>query len=405
VPLYRYKAVSPDGEVVEADMAAPSRAAVVERLQQQGHVPIRAEELRAAGARRGLRLDLSGRQLDRKDLVLLTRDLSVLLQAGLALDRALAILAELAARERARELLSGLLERLRGGASLADAMAASGPVFPRFYVSMVRAGEAAGSIETTLARLAQFMERAQALRETVNSALIYPAILFATAALCVTLLVTLVVPSFEPLLAASGQPLPLPMRVVIGLGDFLGQYGWLAALAVAALALGARGALARPGPRRWFDRLVLRLPLLGELTGKAEGARFARTLGTLLRNGLPVLSALPIVKETLGNRALQDAVDEVAASLKEGRGFAEPLLAAGRFPGLLVHLVRVGEETGALEDMLFKAAEICEQDVQRAVERLLAVLTPALTIALALLVAGILSAIMSAMLSTYELPL
>ena len=402
VAVYRYKAVNADGEVVEADMAAPSRAAVVERLQALGHVPIRAEEVRGPGLRSGVRL---GRRVERQDLVLLTRDLGVLLQAGLALDRALAILADLAANERLRDLLAGLLERLKGGASLADAMAASSSVFPRFYVSMVRAGEASGSIEATLVRLAQFMERAQALRATVTSALIYPAILFATAAVCVTLLMTLVVPSFEPLLAASGQPLPLPMRVIIGLGDVLGRYGWLTALAAAALAIGARGALARAGPRRAFDGLLLSIPLLGDLIAKAEAARFARTLGTLLRNGLPVLSALPIVKETLTNCALQAAVEQIAASLKEGRGFAEPLDAAGRFPGLLVHLVRVGEETGALEDMLLKAAEICEEEVRRAVERLLAVLTPALTIALALLVAGILSAIMSAMLSTYELPL
>jgi general secretion pathway protein F len=213
-----------------------------------------------------------------------------------------------------------------------------------------------------------------------------------------------VVPSFEPLLEASGKALPLPMRVLVGIGDLVRQYGAISALIALGLLFGLRVTLARPAPRRWVDGALLRIPLVGDLIAKAEGARFSRTLATLLRNGLPVLAALPIVRETLSNRVMRDAVDQVAASLKEGRGLAEPLQAAGHFPGLLIHLVRVGEETGGLEDMLLKAAEIGEQEVQRAVERMLAVLTPALTIALALLIAGILGSILSAMMSTYELP-
>lgn len=405
MPLYRYKAVSSHGEVVEADMDAPNQAAVVERLQAQGHVPIRADELWAERRHRGLRRELLGRRrVGRHELVLLTRDLAVLLQAGLALDRALDILGELARSDRVKRLVAGLLDRLRGGASLADAMAAMRPVFPRFYISMVRAGEAGGSLESTLARLAHFMERSQAVRETVKSALIYPTILLVVAVISVVLLVTLVVPSFEPLLEASGKGLPASLRALLGIGDFFRQYGWLSALAVAGAALGLRRALAHHKLRRRVDRLLLGLPVAGELIATAEGARFARTLATLLRNGLPVLTALSIVKETLTNRALCDDVDAVAASLNEGRGLAEPLLAAASFPGLLVHLVRVGEETGSLEDMLFKAAEMFEQEVQRAVERMLAVLTPALTIALALVIAGILGSILSAMLSAYEVP-
>jgi general secretion pathway protein F len=397
--------VSPTGEIVEAEMEAPSQGAVVERLQALGQVPLRADLLRPERGRSSLpRRLFARRSVGRDELVGLTRDLAVLLQAGLALDRALHILCELAPSERSKQLLAGLLDKLRGGVSLADAMTSMGTVFPRFYVSMVRAGEAGGSVETTLERLAHFMERAQAVRESVKSALIYPAILFAVAAVSVVLLLTLVVPSFEPMLEASGKALPLPMRILVGIGDFFERYGWLAALAAAAMALCLRALLAQPAARRRFDGLLLSLPLLGDLIAKAEGARFSRTLATLLRNGLPVLSALPIVKETLANQATRDGVDDVAASLKEGRGLGEPMRAAGRFPGLLVHLVQVGEETGGLEDMLFKAAEICEQEVQRAVDRMFAVLTPALTIALALLIAGILGSILSAMMSTYELP-
>jgi general secretion pathway protein F len=405
VPIYRYRSVSPTGEVVEAEMEAPSQGAVVERLQALGQVPIRVDLLRPERGQSGLRRRLfAGRSVGRDELVGLTRDLAVLLQAGLALDRALHILCELAPSDRPKRLLAGLLDKLRGGASLADAMTSMGTAFPRFYVSMVRAGEAGGSVETTLERLAHFMERAQAVRESVKSALIYPAILFAVAGVSVVLLLTLVVPSFEPMLEASGKALPLPMQILVGIGDLFERYGWLAALAAAAMALCLRALLTQPAARRRFDSVLLSLPLLGDLIAKAEGACFSRTLATLLRNGLPVLSALPIVKETLANQAMRDGVDDVAASLKEGRGLAEPMRAAGRFPGLLVHLVQVGEETGGLEDMLFKAAEICEQEVRRAVDRMLAVLTPALTIALALLIAGILGSILSAMMSTYELP-
>jgi general secretion pathway protein F len=370
-----------------------------------GHTPIRADEVRgpAGGRPWSLTLFTAGR-VGRREIALFTREMATLLGAGLTLERALEILTGLSDHEPTRRMLARLLETIRGGASFADALAERGE-FPGFYVSMVRAGEAGGALEEVLHRLSDYLERAQALRESVRSALIYPAIVVVMAGASVVVLLTVVLPQFTPLFEDAGASLPTLTRVVMAAGNAVQDYGWAGLAGLLVLALLLRQQLATPAGRARWDALALKLPLFGDLIAKAEAARFSRTLATLLSNGVPMLSALAIVKDTLANRVTAKAIEDIGTSLKEGEGLAGPLAKARHFPALSAQLVQVGEETGQLEEMLHKVADIYDQEVRRAVDRMLALLVPGLTLALGGLIALIIGSILSAMFSVYDIPL
>jgi general secretion pathway protein F len=239
----------------------------------------------------------------------------------------------------------------------------------------------------------------------VRSALIYPAILLVMAGLSIVVLLTLVVPEFQPLFEDAGEALPLATRVLVAVGGVFERWFWLMALVAIALVLFVRHRLANPGFRRRWDGMMLRLPLFGDLARKIEVARFARTLGTLLGNGVALLGALTIVKDTLSNTVIGAAVEGVADRLKEGKGLAEPMAASGVFPALAVQLVRVGEEVGELETMLTKVADIFDAEVGRTTQRLLSLLVPMLTIGLGMLIAAIIGSVLVAFLSVNELAL
>lgn len=402
--LYRYEAVAASGAVIFGEMEAASARAVVDHLQALGHLPVRAEP---TGDRRAgwLHRDLFARRVSGSVLAAVTRELATLLQADLPLDRALEILIGLAEGERVATLLRGLLDRVRGGGALADAMADQPAVFPRYYVSMVRAGEASGALGPAMMRLSAYLERVQALRESVRSALIYPAVLLVIVGLSIVILLTVVLPEFKPLFDESGRQLPLFTRVVVGAGEFAGQHGWIVALCLALLALLLKRQRAKPAFRRTWDRGVLRIPYLGGVIARFETARLARTLGVLLKSGVPLPAALGLLQDTVGNAAMAAALDHVAAQLKQGHGFAEPLARTGLFPPLAVHLARIGEETGRPDEMLLKAGDIYDAEVQRAIDRLMALLVPALTITLGLIVGAIVAAVLMAVLSINELAL
>lgn len=405
MPLFRYKAVAASGEIVEGEMEARAQNVVIERLHDAGHLPIRADEITPTSRRGWLTRPLwSAARPSRRDVDMFTSEIATLLHAGVPLDRSMEILIGLAGRETVRNLLSQLLEQIRGGSSFAQALEAQEGVFPAYYVSMVRAGEAGGSLETVLARLAEFMEKAQALRETIRSALVYPTILVVMAVVSIVVLLTVVLPQFSSLFEDAGEALPLSTRVIIEIGETLQRAWWLIALVMIGIALAMRRLLATPASRYRWDRLVLGIPLVGEFRSKLEVSRFCRTLATLLGNGVGMLAALSIVKDTVGNEVIRKSLEETAKSLKEGRGLAEPLAATGRIPDLAVQLIRVGEETGKLEEMLFKVANIFDQEVQRTVQRMLSLFVPALTITMGLMIAGIIGSIMAAILSVYSLP-
>jgi len=276
-------------------------------------------------------------------------------------------------------------------------------MFSRFYVNIVRAGEAGGALGTVLGRLAETMERNKDLRESVKSALIYPTILIGVAVVSVVVLLIFVVPQFQQTFSQAGKALPLPTAIVVWLGTFMRRWWWAAAACIALVAWLVRQRLRRPEVRKRFDGRVLRMPLVGDLMAKVEVARFSRTLATLLGNGVTLLAGLSIVKETLGNAVMADALDGVIARLREGKGFGRPLAETGHYPKLATQMILVGEESGRLEEMLIRIADVYDREVQLAVKRFLAVLEPALILSLAVLIGGIVFSILLGVMGMSEL--
>lgn len=406
MPRYRYKAVSAAGEILQGEIEAADRQAVIDGLHNQGSTPIRADQVTGRSVRplAGIVLP-SKRKLDPETVVLTTRELATLLRAGMPIDRALSILAEIARNGRLRDFLEDVLKAVRGGSTLADALEPHKHSLPAYYIGLIRAGEAGGALENVLSRLAESLERAQSLRETIRSAMYYPAFVLVMSALTLVVLFTLVIPEFRPLFEDSASGMPGSMAAVIALSDGLRDYWWVIALAIVALVLAVQQHNRSPGGRRRRDRLILRMPFLGDLVTKVEVARFARTLGTLLANGVMVLNALSITAETISNRELAGAIAGLAGRLKQGEGLSGPLMELGLFPRLAVQLIQVGEESGQIEPMLLRVAEIYDEEVKRTIQRLLALLVPVMTICIGILVAAIIATMLTAILSTYELSL
>lgn len=391
--LFRYKAVASTGETIEGQMEASSREEVIGRLQEGGNIPIEAREA-AAGAGSGLSALFRRADLNQGEIVVFTQQLAVLLGAGQPLDRALQILLELPDSERAKKLLERVRESVRGGTPLSSALEQQHGVFSRLYVNMVRAGEASGSLQETLRRLAEYLERSRAMREGVVSALIYPAILLVLVVGALALLLIYVVPQFVPLFEDMGVELPLITRFVLAMGDFLAGWWWVMAGAAIAFVLWAQNQLQQPRSRLAFDTRLLGARWIGGLVAKIETARLARTLGTLLTNGVPLLTSLAIGRNVLGNSALVAAVDAAADEVKTGGGLAWALGRSKRFPSLALQMISVGEESGELDGMLLKVADTFDGEVKRSIDRSLAALVPMLTIVMALLVAFIMLAIL-----------
>lgn len=404
MPRYRYEAVDAAGETLRDELEAPTPDAAVEQLRDRGLLPLSVNEAKGGLLHGGLGQPLFSkrRALSRKAIGLFTQQLASLLGAGMPLDRALTILIGVAEDEQSKTLLERVQEKVRGGSALADALEAQG-AFSRFYLNMIRAGEAGGALETVLKRLNEFLERSQALRETVTSALIYPTILLTVAALSVIILLTFVVPQFERLFADAGKALPLATQIVIAIGNGFQHYWWAGLLVIGLIVMTVRRQLSQPENRARWDHWLLRLPLIGDLIAKVETARLSRTLGTLLGNGVSLLNALTIVRETLSNQVLAVALGEVAEHAKTGRGLAEPLLETGNFPKLAVQMIRVGEETGQLQEMLIQVADTYDGEVQTAVKRLLTLLEPVLILGLGVVIAAIIMSILVAILSLNEL--
>lgn len=381
-----------------------AQSAVVERLQSMGLIPIRVEE--ATGKTGSV---VAGQNLFRKsrisqnDIAVFTQEIATLLRAGLPLDRCLEILIELSASEPVRQLMIEVREDVRGGAALSAAMEAQTGVFSRFYLNMLRAGEAGGALDVVLQRLTEFMERSRELKETVKSALIYPAILVSVSVLSVVILLVWVVPQFSMMFEESGKALPVPTQIVIAAGDFFRHYWWALILGGIGLYSWFSRQMQEPASRYKWDRRFLSLPLLGDLVAKLEVARFSRTLGTLIGNGVTLLTALSIVKETLNNAVMSEGIGAVALQLKEGKGLGGPLMETGLFPKLAVHMVMVGEETGKLQEMLIRIADVYDREVHSAVKRMLTLMEPVLILGLGLVIGSIIMSILVAILSVNDL--
>ena len=397
MPAFRYKAVTPTGETVEGRMDAATVEDVIARLQEQGNVPLEANDADAGGG--SLFAPWQRQPLSGAALAQFTEQLGTLLHAGLPLDRSLQLLLELPEGERARNVVSRVRERVRGGASLSYALEEEHGVFSRLYVSMVRAGEAGGALDETLKRLADYLERARALRESVIGALVYPAFLMFGVLGSLILLLAFVLPQFVPIFADMGVPVPFVTRVLMALGGFLHDWGLLLLVLLIVAALWLRMRLREPAVRRAFDARVLRVRVFGPLLLKVDVARLLRTLGSLQKNGVPLLAALGIARQVVVNRELAAQLEPAVEAVKRGEGLSRALAAHTPLPKLALQMIAVGEESGALDTMLLRAADTYDNEVRVAIDRMLAALVPVLTIVMALLVAGIMLSILLPLLS------
>ena len=403
MPVFVYKAADRRGQTVDGVMEAPDARAVVERLHKEAYYPIRVAP---HGDRAGF-LSLGGSsRIRQRELLAVTQQLATLFEAGLPLDRALSILQELADGARVKTIVSDLLHSVRGGASFSEALAKHHPrPFSRLYINMVRAGEKGGVLEVSLRRLAEFLEARAAFNEAVLSALAYPLVITTVGAGAIVFLMTFVIPRFATIFQDLGQTIPLPTQILLNISAALQTYWWLGALIALIGVLAWRVWTANPEGRRSADHMLLGLPLVGPLTMKVETARFARTLGTMLRSGVPVLGAMAVVGDMMSNQAVGLAVSRLADGVKRGGTIAAGMQQHGAFPALAVHMVRVGEETGRLEEMLLKVADTFETDVRTDLKRVLGLLEPAIILLMGVLVAFIVVAMLLAIFSINEMPL
>jgi general secretion pathway protein F len=406
--LFAFQAVRASGESVAAQIDAMTEREAIDRVREQGLIlfSIKPAAQAAIAAQSQNKSFIAGlfrsKKVSREQIIAVTRDLSNLISAGLPLDRAFELLTSLADSGPLASMMQDIRDRVRGGKSLSQALAEHPKQFDRLYVNMVRAGEASGALGPVLTRISEFQERSAELRSTVKSALIYPFILLGIALVAVGVMLFYVVPKFGATFKQFGKALPPVTENLLALSDFLRKDGWIVAAALFALFVLIRGRMRTDaGQLKWHQR-KLNMPVLGDLFRKIEVTRLARTLGTLLSNGVSLLPALTIAKETVENRALSNSLDGVLVRLKEGQGFSRPLMETAMYPKLAVHMVAVGEETGKLDTMLIKVADVYDREVNTSLKRALGLLEPLLIVFLAIVIGGVIYALLSALLSVSE---
>jgi general secretion pathway protein F len=400
---FRYKAVAPGGRVVHGEIQADSRDAAVAQLRNQGHLPISADPFHAWWSTPLPLARLRRDGIGRADIIALTRQLGTLLHAGLPLDGALETLARVAHSPSLQQLILDIQESVQRGMSLSEALARHPRHFDPLYVSLIHAGEAAGELPPLIDRLAGYLEQSQELRSGVQAALIYPALLCVVAVASLAAIMIFVVPQFIPLFEDAGATLPLLTQIVFGAAQFF-QQAWLPiALVVFAVAWYVKVQLQNPAQRLRWDKAILRAPFAGGLIRDLETARFSRTLGVLLASGVPILTGIRLARNVVRNRVMAEVVEAVAASLEQGLSLTGPIRKSGVFPSLAVQLMEVGEESGQLEDMLLKTADIHDAVVRAGIKRMLVLLEPILILGLGGLIALIIMSVLLAVLGLNEL--
>lgn len=403
MPTFFYRAVGKDGGIVNGVVEESTDRAAAVKLQDMGLVPL---HLGTRRSRRFWDMEIHWRPggIGSRDLMFFTQELSTLVNSGLPLDRSLAICKELSGKKKLQALADEILQDLKRGKTLADSLAAHPKVFSKLYVNMVRAGEAGGALPLVLERLVEFQQSADELRSYLISSLIYPALLTLVGAASIVVLLNYVIPRFAEIFDEAGRALPLPTQILLGVSGFTRGYWWVFLLVLGGLGVGFSRLLVSPRGRMWWDGLKLKTAVIGEILKKVEMARIARTLGTLVHNAVPLVQALGIVREISGNRVIAQAIRTVAEGVKRGEGVARPMRQAGVFPPLAVHLIEVGEETGRLDSMLLRLAEVYDKDVRSAVKNFIALFEPVMILVMGLVIGGIVISTVLAMVSINELP-
>jgi general secretion pathway protein F len=403
VATFRYRAATASGEVRTGTLEAASSTGAVEQLRRLGLLPIQTTETKPASAADGGRIGTSSAM--RMAVAQAVGELAVLLGAGLTLDRALGVCVDNIQRPQLKAAFAALHVRVKEGVPLSRAMAESNGLFPTMACAMAEAGEADGRLAAALARLAETLDRAETLRRTIVSSMVYPAILVAVAVGVILIMLLVVVPQFEGLFSDAQAKLPMATRVVMSASRLVRAWGLPGlALLVVAGALGLQW-LKRPGVRARVDRGVLRVPQLGPLIASLELSRFSRVLSGLVDGGVPLPTAMSIAQRSVSNTHMAGAIGRVAAGLKTGAGLSGPLAATGVFPAMALGFIRTGEETAQLGLMLDRLADVLDRESRTTVERLIALLTPSITVFMGLIVGTVIASLITAILGFNDLAL
>ena len=389
---YAYKVRDREGKMAAGSMEAESEEAVVSRLRQLGYAPISIEAEKGAGLKTEVKLPGTGR-VKLKDLAVFSRQFATMINSGLSLLRALTILGEQTSNRRLGEVIIQVRAEVEKGTSLSAALARHPKVFNRLYISMVRAGEIGGFLDQVLVKVAETFEKEVELRGKIRSAMTYPVVVFAMVIAIVGAMLIFIVPTFKNLYTSLGGELPLPTRMLVGLSNVLRRFFPVVVLAVVALVFLFRRWKATDSGRYQWDKFKLKVKVFGPLFHKSALSRFSRTLSTLIRSGVPILQALEIVGETVNNMVISRAVRDVQDSVREGESLATPLSKHAAFPAMVVQMMAVGEETGALDTMLSKVADFYDQEVEAAVASLTSMIEPILIAVMGAAVGGMVIAL------------
>ena len=377
---FTYTARSFAGEMRTATLEAQSRDDVIAQLRRQRLNVVKIDEATPKKPRRG--------HIKMRDIVILTRQFSTMINAGLPLVQAMTILAEQSENKTLSEIMRKVVFDVESGNTVADALSKHPQAFSNLYVNMVAAGEAGGILDTILMRLATFMEKNDALIRKVKGAMIYPGVIMTVAAIAVTVLLIFVIPVFENLFSSAGLALPLPTRIVMGASRFLKGYWWVVLAGIGTAVFLFKRYAATSNGRLKIDQILLKVPVLGDVLRKSAVSRFTRTLGTLVSSGVSILDGLEITAKTAGNRVVQDAIMESRSSIAGGDTIAAPLKKSGVFPPMVISMISVGEQTGGLDEMLSKIADFYDDEVDSAVSNLLSLLEPIMIVFLGVVVGG-----------------
>lgn len=395
---FRYRAITSGKQLVEGNKESPSKAELIQELKRSGHIVLEVQDIGWHKKR------LSVQRLSKRDLLYFTQELAALLEGGIPLDKSLQIISRSQKSSVLRDTSQGILRGIKEGKSLAASLSHYPKIFPDVYVNMVKAGEEGGVLSQVLQRLAAFQERTIKVQEEIFSAMLYPILLAVTGALSITVIILYLIPRFSEIFTDMGVALPFSLHFLLFLNHFVKFYGWLVPVVIVAIYLINRRRFKNKAPNIKTARKRLKIPLIGKLMWDIEVARFTRTLGTLLENGVPLLKSLDISKGVLSNAYLASVVESTKADVKKGISLSASLDNKDFFPGAMTHLIIVGEETGKLGTTLLRVAENLESDAERSIKRLVTLVEPALILFMGLVIGLVVISMLMAIFSLYDMP-
>ena len=406
MPSYSYRASTLEGKIVESSIEAADVGLVSTKLQEMGLLPIHIGTAgRESVFRREMEWSWKSKKIKTRDLLIFTQELRTLTHAGFPLDRCLTILTQLSENPTMSGIVRDVLKEVKAGKSFSEALAKYPNVFPKVYVSMVRAGEAGGALDEVFGRLATFIESKEELRTHITGAMIYPALLSTVGIFSVIIMMVFVVPEFITIFDDMGVELPFPMMIMNGVSQALTRFWWLILAALFATGYAFKRFYDSEDGRLRWDRKMLEAPVLGAVLRKIEVSRFARTLGMLLRGGAPLLQSMAIVREIIGNQSIARTIDPIRSGIKKGEGIAQPIRQSGVFPPLAMHLIEVGEESGRLDDMLIQVADTYDVEVRNGVKNLISFFEPAVILFMGLVIGTVVVSMLMAIFSMNDVPM